>query len=246
LLLGVVMTGSGKKAKQKKGEKDVEEDTVEYQEGSQGTEVSEDTSSEDEHLDETISKAQDQDEKLSGLTGKKMTIPEETLPPSSAVFLREAKEGVEEQTPSSRSVDKELEEKIKEKNVHLDKPKEQNAPPTDDDGPDDDLIEHQKDFDRKPLRKKASPRPPPPPKPQAPANKSAPSPPAERPLAQSRGHKPRPPPRQRTITNIDSPGKFEPAVAGVATTNMTKCPQCGGFVNTAVSPTCFNCGYDFK
>lgn len=49
----------------------------------------------------------------------------------------------------------------------------------------------------------------------------------------------------RVEREIMAEGKknYAPAVPGVSSVNLYKCPQCGGFVNPTVSPTCYNCGY---
>jgi hypothetical protein len=49
--------------------------------------------------------------------------------------------------------------------------------------------------------------------------------------------------REEREVMAESKKNYAPAVPGVASVNLFKCPQCGGFVNPTVSPTCYNCGY---
>ena len=49
--------------------------------------------------------------------------------------------------------------------------------------------------------------------------------------------------REEREVMAENKKNYAPAVPGVASVNLYKCPQCGGFVNPTVSPTCYNCGY---
>ena len=49
--------------------------------------------------------------------------------------------------------------------------------------------------------------------------------------------------REEREVMAESKKNYAPAVPGVASVNLYRCPQCGGFVNPTVSPTCYNCGY---
>ncbi len=222
------MKNSGEKKKKKGAEEDTD----------QGKE---------DQLDETILKAQDMDDKLSGLTGKKKAEPERMLPPSTSVFLNQASGDGEVSDPAPPSLDEDREKKIVEKNPALDKTR--NAGKANIDELDEDLIEDHKDFEKRPNAAKEAPPSPKPVERRPPRSTERAPPKRESPSAQQgaplpkRPHRPgRAPPR----SNVHSPTKFEPAVAGVADTNLKRCPQCGGFVNLAVSKSCFSCGYDIK
>lgn len=137
---------------------------------------------------------------------------------------------------------------------------------------DDDLVEDASDFDRpkkheKPKEKKPDPKPitasfdkpkeKPKDKPKVrerpiPAKDLANRPfikidvPKEEPSQKSTPNRhAREEPRTTSDGENIAEGKYAPAVAGVATTSLSKCPNCGGFVNRATSSSCYNCGYSF-
>ena len=201
--------------------------------------VSEESEEETAILEETISKAQDVGEQIGDIMEQKPVDPETALPPSTSAFLREGDEAEATHEAVPGGVEPELESKIVEKNKAPETEKKEPRAVVE---PDDDLIEHQRDFERRP---RSSP-------PKESRKKQADE--SRKPATKVEPRKPtsRPPPRPRTIirkepvSNVSLEGKFTPAVAGVADTNLKKCPNCGGFVNLAVSKTCFNCGYDIK